>query len=226
MLTYIDFSEYDTEDISNHWEQVWGGEAEWSIETSIDYSGGKALRKYAESSGRRFLAYKPVGDKVKNCEFLLRGIADSGGGEHHLVIVRGGGKEGSENGYRFSVSARVVETPILRIAKYTDGTLTVLGEKMLNESFVNTWFFMKGKVEGEQLKSKIWKVGEREPEDWDIELVDASFKYGKLGLGFYASGSGIFDVFSFFVTDDVIPPPTLWVKVNGVYKPSVGVRLL
>jgi len=224
MLTYIDFSEYDTEHISNYWEEVWAGGAEWSIVTSNDYSGGKALRKYAQSSGRRFLAYTPVGDKVKNCEFLLRGIANSAG-EHHLVIVRAGGKEGSENGYRFSVITRSNET-VLRISKYTNGTLTILGEKTLNESLVNTWFFIKGKVEGEQLKGKIWKVGEREPEEWGIEVVDTSFKYGKLGLGFYASGSGIFDVFSFFVTDDVIPPPTLWVKVNGVYKPSVGVRPL
>lgn len=227
MLTYIDFSEYNTEDIFNYWEEVWAGGAEWSIVTSNDYSGGKALRKYAESPGRRLLAYTPVGDKVKNCEFLLRGIANSTivTGEHHYVLVRAGGKEGSENGYRFSVWASH-DAPNLRIGKYTDGALTILGEKILNESFVNTWFFMKGKVEGEQLKAKIWKVGEREPEDWDIESVDTSFKYGKLGLGFYARDSGIFDVFSFFVTDDVIPPPTLWVKVNGVYKPSVGVRPL
>ena len=220
MLKYIDFSEYD---ITGYWEETWGSGAEWSIVASDEYSGGRALRKYAESPGRRFLAYKPVGDKVRNCEFLLRGIADSAG-EHHYVLVRAGG-EGNENGYRFSLWASNTE-PNIKISKYTDGTVTYLGEKILNESFINTWFFMKGKVEGEQLKIKIWKVGEQEPEDWDIESVDTSFKYGKLGLGFYANGSCIFDVFSFFVTDDVIPPPTLWVKVNGVYKPSVGVRPL
>src|SRR5690606_26852235 len=158
--------------------------------TSNDYSGGKALRKYAESNKRRFLAYTPVGDKVKNCEFLLRGIAESAG-EHHFVLVRAGGNEGSENGYRFSVWVRQ-DAPNLRISKYTNGNHTILGEKILNESFINTWFFMKGKVEGEQLKNKIWKVGEREPEDWDIESVDTSFKYGKLGLGSYARDSCIF----------------------------------
>lgn len=224
MLTYIDFSEYNTAHISNYWEEVWAGEVEWTIVTSSNYSGGKALRKYTENSGRRLLAYKPVGDKVKNCEFLLRGIADSGG-EHHCVLVRAGGEEGSENGYKFAVWAST-DNPRIRIGKYIDGVYTILGEKTLNESFINTWFFMKGKVEGEQLKTKIWKVGEREPEDWDVEVVDTSLKYGKLGLGTFANGSSIFDVFSFFITDDVIPPPTLWVKVNGVYKPSVGVRPL
>jgi len=84
-----------------------------------------------------------------------------------------------------------------RLAKHDSGGYALLGS-IDYEWSANTYYYMKIRADGENIKAKIWEEGESEPEEWDIEVVDDEWNKGLVGIGnFNNQGDRYIDWISF-----------------------------
>ena len=71
-----DFTEYPTGQQPADWSQPWLAEGTWTVESTADATGGKALRFSADNASRRALAWTGVSDLIggdlDNVEIVLK----------------------------------------------------------------------------------------------------------------------------------------------------------
>lgn len=69
----------------------------------------------------------------------------------------------------------------LRIWKFVNGSFTVIIE--ISKSFsINTWYWLRVRIEGNTIKVKAWEYGTSEPVAWEGEETDSEFSSGYCGF--------------------------------------------
>ena len=53
------------------------------------------------------------------------------------------------------------------------------------------WVWQKLELRGNELKAKFWSVVEQEPGDWQLEINDSTFKFGRVGLKIFSGKARI-----------------------------------
>lgn len=165
------------------WTSRWDA-GTWSI---VDASGDKLLRENSGSQNRYFASFDAINADANrdNCEVLARIRTANASGSIMSVglVLRGSGNGSSEQGYVAGFFA-----DDLRIGKYVAGTFTEIRLRALTLA-ANTWYWLRFRVNGTTLQTKLWADGSGEPGTWDTTDTDSSI-----------SGTGWAGAFSFMAS--------------------------
>ena len=124
------------------------------------------------------------------------------------ISIRGSGDDTSETSY----NCYVFESDELNIHKYVAGVSTTLLiiQLGLNYFVAGDYYWMRFRVNGTDLKGKIWRDETDEPSDWTAETTDS----GIAGVGwvgtrtFDSTPDAKIDFFSVSTGGDTVPVPT------------------
>ena len=84
-----------------------------------------------------------------------------------------------ENSYYMAET--YLDTPTIHRVD-SEGSSTELGSGSQSESR-DTWYNLRFRVNGNELKTRFWEDGNTEPSTWDVEITDSTYSSGKVGLG-------------------------------------------
>ena len=175
-IRFTDFSKHKTYQHYNTpagWNYRWGAITQLNadIEQDADLLGGKGMMHIPNETQRRLIEWTEldlIGDDVKDLEFetrfkmpiLFTGIGPMIG----LRCVPSGSTTSSING----VMAGFGDGNIMDVGTYSSGTWASLEFKPFGK-VPNAWYRMKARIQGEDIKLKMWADVNEEPVDWDIE---------------------------------------------------------
>lgn len=177
-----DFSEYSSGQVPNDWTPQWASaDADWTVVPDNPVLGEKALQFDSATSDRHALSWDAVGT-ASDVEML--GIVEvddlsqnvTAGGRVHL---RSGGSLGSEDSYFFSVMSGS-----FGLFKYVNGGSERLAS--WGDPAANTSYFVRFRVNGTDLRARVWGTNESEPEAWDVSVTDTDLRSGWVGVGSYS----------------------------------------
>lgn len=182
----IDFSGETTGAAPANFTERWTSTGEtWAVREKAGALGGKCLEHTRTTTARRLFSWDTPGTDADE-EVLVRWRSTATNNDQFWLVLRGAGSAGSEDGYVF----RNASATSILIARVVAGTLTTIGAAVTIPTLVaNEWFWMRFRVNGSDLKAKIW-AGEHlsEPAAWTIERTDTNITgAGWLGVGNVAS---------------------------------------
>lgn len=192
-------SENEFESWTPQWESRHGN---YSIVETDSSNGDALLALDPDSGGRHFLSWDRVGEATDVEIVVLTRVVSNDDifTSWCRPIVRAGGDAGSEEGYFTDVKPDTI-----RIRKYTGGELTTLAESNTDRN-VDRWFYLRFRVEGDQLKVRQWDLGDVEPTTWDVETVDEEISSsGLVGIGGVSTDTQYWDFVS-VATDGATAP--------------------
>ncbi|NIA29339.1 MAG: hypothetical protein GWP06_05415 [Actinobacteria bacterium] len=107
--------------------------------------------------------------------------------DEHLPVPKGKGhywvEHDSDAGFQIKrVDNRGRETDLALID----------GQWRINGKWNKTgWVWQKLELRGSTLKAKFWSAADQEPEEWQIEINDAAYKFGRIGLKLFSGHARI-----------------------------------
>lgn len=187
MIYSTDFTEYSLGSQPSDWTEIWDTSA--SSSSVVDTIGDdQALFHNISLANRNGLSWNDLdGDADRaNTELLYlvynQDVTSAAGGGG---FVRGSGTSTSETGY-----AVVYENAELGIRKLVSATQSVLATTSGKNLAVNTWYWIRFRVNGSSLKAKIWAKADSEPGAWDLETTDTDITAaGKVGVCSFSAGN-------------------------------------
>ena len=133
---------------------------------------------------RRAISLDEIGE-VTDVEILAR-VFTSTHEERFGIIVRGSGSEGSETGYVWQTNAQESRYDFSR---YLDGNFNSIIQEGYASASRRVW--LRIRIEGDEIKTKIWDNDLEEPVDWDFEVTNTEIpSAGWVGLFGFDGGSG------------------------------------
>ena len=184
----VDFSNQPPGLPPSGWTERWNTSGStFSVQEVVDTEGGKVLRHTGTNDGRRLLSYNSL-DNSTDVELLVK-MRRSGGST--WIVARASGESNLENAYFVSI---VSSTIFLR--KYINGALHDIGEYTADHT-LNAWYWVRFRIQGDELYVKRWLAAGEEPEQWDIVAVDSDLQRGWFGVGGFAEDAKEWDVFNF-----------------------------
>jgi hypothetical protein len=108
-------------------------------------------------------------------ELLYSAYIATNQNEQPNFAVRASGSIGSEY---FYVLSGLVTSNQLRINKWVNGSRSQLGAAVSKTLNTTTWYWVRFRVVGNELKAKVWAGGSSEPTAWDIERTDSAITGG------------------------------------------------
>lgn len=204
---FTDFSEYTNNAKPSDWTERWSSQSgRFTVESNADAIGGKRLKHTSSHNGIEFLSWDTVGE-VEDVEVVaLMMQTSSTAGQCHL-IVRASPDE------QYGYSARFQADSKILIRSHKAGVATTI--ETINYGWqINKWYWMRFRVQGSELKIKVWEKGLDEPIEWLHEMTDTSVQgAGLVGVGKWNdTGVRYFDTFSAEIIE------TLEYKSSGVYE--------
>lgn len=195
-----DFSEYSTGSQPSDWTEELNV-TDGTINVRNDGDVGVNCLEIAHSTGGRyFTSWDDPGDD-DDVEILAKVRITASYDHAGRLVIRGAGSDGNEECY-FAGIQPTVDT--IFIHKYTP-TSTSVGSTSKTIA-TNTWYWVRFRVNGSDLKLKVWEDGTAEPGSWDIEETDTDISaVGFVGVGGYNDGA---DVDYFAVGTDGDSPVT------------------
>ena len=193
MTTYnTNFGSYTAAAQPSDWTARWvTSNVTWLATTVANTDGGKVLRKTSTATARRLLSWDAVdGDANRaNSEILARVRTSSSNTDQIRLQLRGSGAAASESAYSFIMGSGTT----LTLHKFVAGVSTNLTTATYAYS-VNTWYYVRFRVNGTTLSAKVWKETEEEPSAWTFTTTDSAISAaGWVGVGNGDSG-GTMDV--------------------------------
>lgn len=217
------FGQYTTGVAPPDWTNRWAA-TNYLVQTGTGTISGKCLRWTKSANVRQAISWNFLpgtrSETILNSEILFRARNIStpttptnlmGG------LLRGGGASGTETGYR--CMAQSVSTGTSATAwnsgfdKYVSGTVTGPITPYTNgpspNFAINTWYYMRMRINGNTLYRKIWYSGAAEPGSWDEILIDTSIATtGWIGLtNVSANPTMDIDFFGVSISGQTIPVP-------------------
>lgn len=149
------------------WTPIWvTTPGVWQV---VERHGTRQLRHSVASSGYYALRWDAIGS-VADVELLgLAQATSNSGGTQNRLLVRASGTAGSEAGYTLDLRDGTV-----RIFRFLNGAGVALGASINIAWQPDTWYWMRFRVEGNQLKGKVWPAGTSEPAGWTLERTDSN----------------------------------------------------
>lgn len=183
----IDFSGEATGAAPANFTERWTATGEtWAVREKAGTLGGKTLEHTRTTTARRGFSWDTPGSDTET-EILVRWRSTAAtSADQFWMLLRGSGAAATENAYLF----RNTSSTSVQIARVVAGTITTIGAAVTIPALLsNTWYWMRFRVNGTDLKAKIW-AGEHlsEPAAWTIERTDANIAGpGWMGVGNVAS---------------------------------------
>ena len=175
---WIDFADDTVGELPNGWTNQWSDEATLEVLEDATLQGGKFFRIEDNNTNRHFVSYDAAGE-VSDVEIYTIVRADSRNQGFHLARLRGSGTEGSETAYTAALSS---SDPNATIFWYEDGDAGLIeGTDFSWEG--GTFYEVRFRATGNELKVRIWEKGSSEPTDWLVETTDERLTNGKVGVG-------------------------------------------
>jgi hypothetical protein len=202
-------------------------ENDWGVMFGPEYESEAAL-VFADADGdrtRQALSWDKVGtqaDAEVLDKFRVRQFYAGDGGYHARVYLRGSNTAGGDNSYW--IQAEETDGGSFRLGKHVGGSLETLAQFGTLET--GTFYYRRFRADDNRLRAKVWKVGEPEPEEWDVDVTDGDLSDGWVGIGSFDPDAVEFDRFS-VATDGgsaQAGTPTSAPSVS-VAKPSNGTTL-
>jgi lysophospholipase L1-like esterase len=170
--------------------------------------------------------------------FTLRGL--TGDEAYYNFVFRCGdtsalGSQGPRSAYGFEMYTNSPNTAAVLVRRNSSGGNTVLASGTATGGFVDVNRNFRVRVEGSDIKIRVWPVGDSEPSTWLIEHTDSTYSSGALGFSLFNGSAGTAQtlVVDDLVVDDLAPPdptgtgsPTLARHVvagSGTSAPPAGV---
>jgi hypothetical protein len=118
-------------------------------------------------------------------------FSDRNSGSDLRVHLRGSGATGSNqvpNAYRLDIDSG---DPTIKLKKVINGTATSIPGGTFTYNLDSNWQQALFKVQGSQIKVKVWPANQPEPGTWNIAVTDTAVTApGKLQVTHYYYGSG------------------------------------
>ena len=147
---------------------------------------GETVIKYDGSTRRHAFLWYDVGAFIDATVTMKIKSGDDDDSKRPGLILRASGTDG--NGYLFR--CWILEDEF-QFAKVVDGNFFTIEYKDFTFDDKDAWYNVKAQVEGNNLRVKIWKEGETEPEDWTFEITDTDLEDSPGYCGFQDYGSHI-----------------------------------
>jgi len=169
---WTDFSPATRGSWSEYWDSAFG---DYGYDTTNSPQWANiALYAYSVLNHKYSVRWDTEGDEARNVEFLAR-VCYEGGGEHGCRLYA---RMSGTNAYYAQISTT---ENLLKVGKGTSFTLIDSHSHTIS---VNTWYWVRFRVENSSLKAKIWNDGAAEPATWDIEATDTDIlEEGYVGFG-------------------------------------------
>ena len=208
MTTYsTSFDSYTADVIPSDWTARWvTASNNWLVRSKASTQGGKVLENTGTVDGRHLLSWDAIDADANraNGEILARVRASTFSSDQFRFTLRGSGAAAAETGYSLTFNSG---SSFLVISKYVAGTSTNLATSASFAPAVNTWYWLRFRVNGTTLQAKLWLEGDVEPSSWTLSTTDSSISAaGWVGVGnFTASGTRDIDFFSVGTNGDTAP---------------------
>ena len=180
MRYFIDFSKYTTDQAPTGWSPL-GSLGINKVVLETGSIGGKVL-ELANSTLFRALSLDRIQEDINDddVEILFKASAQINNTSNLEMfgLLRGSGTSSSlSNGYMGGLINGMV-----RIYRISSGTATSIGST--NKSWsTNTYYWVRFRANGTDLKIKFWEDGQSEPSTWDVEVTDSNYESGLVGVG-------------------------------------------
>jgi len=177
MATYqTDFSEYTTSSQPSDWTERWHTTLGTSIVRADGaYTGGKYLEADTSSNARYIATWDEIDSDADRDDVEVLARLEStlyNNTNNSGVVLRGSGSDTTETGY---ICRRNGGTEVWEIMKYDGAVSTQIDTFTPSGSFSsNNLFFVRFRVNGSDLKAKVWDDGDVEPGSWDLETTDTA----------------------------------------------------
>lgn len=192
---------------TEHWET---GTASYKVVDSLYFPGQKELQVSASTEARRLISFDRANDLGPDVEQLMLFRDPVNEGSIHTdfrLYARADSGTNGLNAYFFTTNNHQKQ---VNIYKLVNGVLTPLTGEIQKIPFNSTdsWW-VRFRVEGTSLMSKIWSYGSVEPRDWQLTAVDSSITAGGWqGIGNYWIGNHIFHEYSVAAIPELAAPVT------------------
>ncbi|MGM0437498.1 MAG: hypothetical protein ACQEQD_04435 [Bacillota bacterium] len=218
-LYYTDFSEYTAGSPPDDWtHDHWSTDyQDWDIIGDSGTLGDQYLETENTSTNERDHLF--VWDKIDddnnrdNVEIVAKLRTNKGYRNQNRLYVRASGSENDETAYY----AELYNNDTFYVRKEVNGSISNLNS-ISYSFFIDTWYWMRLRVNGSDIKAKVWEDGETEPESWDIEETDTGITgTGWVGVGGYIHDSiRDFDVVGVATNGDAAPAePIAYVSTDA-----------
>lgn len=124
------------------------------------------------------------------------------------VCGRASGTTDDETAYELMTYETTSQELQIRILRVVDGTGVLINTSLSKGTYVaGDWFYMRFRINGSDLKGKLWRISEEEPSAWDLEETDSNITgVGWGGLwGFRDSGDSECDYLAIGTNGDTAP---------------------
>jgi len=182
----------------DHWTPQWfSSTSDWGVDTGSEFAGESALAFENTDGNRTRYAISAddigqPGDVEVLDKFRVPSFATNAEyGFHARVYLRASTVNRKANGYWIEIEDRADS---FRLGKYTDGNTTTIARFGTPQE--NEYFYRRFRVEGSELKAKVWPAGTDEPTEWDVVETDSDHTDGWVGLGSFDPQRVETDVFS------------------------------
>lgn len=203
-LYHTNFGEYSVGTIPSDWTQRWDtANADYEVfDFSADSFSGNTLRYISSDTGFHHCSWDEL-DGIDNIEVYIRVRTSTTSVTPLGILTRASFPSNQKNGYLLDLN----NDNRFRIVKWVDDTLSIITEETFDFS-ADTWYWLKFRVEDDNLSGKVWEDGETEPEDWMLTAVDEDVPSGNWN-GVFAFNGGIDTDYDLYQAEnlDVEPPP-------------------
>jgi regulation of enolase protein 1 (concanavalin A-like superfamily) len=185
-----DFSEYTSSQAPTGWTEQWNPTAFSTqvIDSGITISGpigSKVVEWTHTANSRGSLSYDASPTNERTQEVLVRAYITTDLLHPFRILVRGSGSSGSETAYYLAI-----QTSAVTLSKYDGGNSSDLFSSGFDIGFSKS-FWVRLRVDNDQIKGKFWSDANIEPYDWSFEETDSSLPTtGWMGFGAYTDASG------------------------------------
>lgn len=199
-----DFSEYALDVKPSDWTNQWDSSGEqFHIVVEVSSTVGDKILKIDEaSSAFRALSWDDVGTP-SNVEIFTRIRAENAGSMLIALLLRGDGNISQKIGYVLRIFG-----DDFYVGHHNGGGFTQLDVFKSNQVVNNTWYNVRFRVSGEEIKVRVWEEHENEPSIWDSEVSDGVVSgEGWVGVHNYHNAAGSTDFFTVGTDGDSAPDP-------------------
>lgn len=202
-IYWTDFSEYTTDAPPSDWSVMAESDfANLQVKEDINFTGGKYLN--LEGGGltlRNFITWDAVPDAT-DVEILVRYKILDAQGEPYATVRLSGTTVSNLTAYRGGYRQT---SDSYRISGYNEGSFFPISSGPTNSpSDLDGW--LRVRIIGNNLKLKIWVVGNSEPAGWNIDSDDSTISgAGKTGLHIRGAGVVNIDIFSVAINGEEAP---------------------
>ena len=196
-----DFSEYEIGTTPADWGLQWSsGDDAWEVVEKEDGSGGQML-KFESDTGRHALSWNDIPDDTRDVEVLAKVHVPEvvNRGNHARLHLRSGTTDdGNGRGYYFDLREE-------GFSIWSYDPMYEIGRVGTPKS--DTWYWIRFRAVGQDLKLRYWEVGDEEPVLWHIEETDTTHITGWVGAGSFNPETSHWDVFSVGTGGETAPMP-------------------